>query len=414
MTTTTTPTGAAKGRAPVRGNSWPTEIRALLVATFLVRALGYSYPFLPYHLDELQLSTTAIGKTLMVFGAGWLGGSVLWGWLADRVGRRTALATAMALAAVVLPLLAQSSTLSTVTTAAFVAGIVYDAPRPVVTAAIADRYRDDASRASINAARNFVVNTAAAAAGASGGLLADRIGIPALLWANAAACAACAVIAFTLVSPASATPPVARATQREALRDRRLWLLLLTSLAALTACAAMFSSLPLLMARAGLSAADYGWAQTANAAAVLLLSPYLNRWMSRRAGRDRPMTGMLALSALILGTSMASAAYATSVPGFSLAAALAVPGEIIAFIAAGDVLARISPPGSHGLYAGIWGTTLAGAVVLAPTLASWSLEHGGPALNAATTLTAGVLGAALCWPLAASVRRMQATAIPAR
>ncbi|WP_274036366.1 MFS transporter [Streptomyces sp. MMBL 11-1] len=376
--------------------------------TFAVRAAGFCYPFLPYHLDALQLSTRTVGQLLAVFGLGWFTGSVLWGWMSDKVGRRPTLTAAMAMAAIALPLLAQAHAPTAVAGAAFVAGMAYDAPRPVLSAAIAERYADDKNRAHLNATRNFIINVAAATAGASGGVLADSVGIPALLWANGTVCALFGVLAWLTLDNSTSTAADQRPAglhPQDVLRDTRLAVLLLTSLATLTAAASLFSSLPMLMARAGLSATDYGWAQTANAAAVLALSPLLNRWLSQRAHRGRPMTGLLALSALILGTSMGAAALASTVTGFSLLAALAVPGEVLAFVAAGDVLARISPPGAYGLYAGIWGTTLAGAVVIAPVLASWSLTHGGPNLAAATTLTCGVIGAALCWPLAALTRR---------
>ncbi|MFH0246182.1 MFS transporter [Streptomyces sp. HK10] len=390
------------GPAALRLTTWPAEIRALLAATFIARAIGFCYPFLPYHLDALNLDPQAIGMTLTGFGVGWLIGSVLWGWLADRIGRRDTLVTAMALAALTLALLAQAQETNSVMAAACVAGVVYDATRPVFSAAIAARYPDDESRAAVNAHRNFAVNVAAAIAGASGGLLADPIGIPGLLWANAAACAVCAFIAWTHVDPQGVRSN--RTPLQTALRDRRLWLLLTVSLATLTAAAGLFSSLPLLMTQAGMSAADYGWAQGANAVAVLALSPFMNRWLSRRAGNGQPMTGLLAGSALVLGTSMASAALASTVIGFSLSAALVVPGEIIAFVAAGDILMRIAPPGAHGLYAGVWGTTLAGAVVVAPMLATLALEQGGPDLVGASHLATGALGAALCWPLARAVR----------
>ncbi|MFG3429402.1 MFS transporter [Streptomyces californicus] len=411
MTTTVAPTGHPAGDPSRR---WPTEIRILMGGTFAVRAAGFCYPFLPYHLDALQLSTRTVGQLLAVFGLGWFTGSVLWGWLSDKAGRRPTLTAAMTMAAIALPLLAQAHAPTAVAGAAFVAGMAYDAPRPVLSAAIAERYADDKNRAHLNATRNFIINVAAATAGATGGVLADRAGIPALLWANGTVCALFGVFAWLTLDNSTSTAAGQRPAGlhlQDVLRDTRLAVLLLTSLATLSAAASLFSSLPMLMARAGLSATDYGWAQTANAAAVLALSPMLNRWLSQRAHRGHPMTGMLALSALILGTSMGAAALASTVTGFSLLAALAVPGEVIAFVAAGDVLARISPPGAYGLYAGIWGTTLAGAVVIAPVLASWSLTRGGPNLAAATTLTCGVIGAALCWPLAALTRRIP-TSLP--
>lgn len=379
-----------------------------MAGTFLVRGLGFTYPFLPYHLNDLHLSTRTVSTVLAVFGAGWLLGSVMCGWLADRIGHRATLITTMLLAAVALPLLAQAQALPALLAAAFTGGIVYDAARPVFTAAIADTFPDDGARAAVNAWRHFAVNVGAAVAGTAGGMLAAPLGIPALIRVNAAACLLFALLAWRYL-PATNRPRPSSGSRagvyRAALGDRGLWLLLLASLCALTCIASLFSSLPMLMAEDGLAAADYGWTQTANAGAVLLLSPLLNRWLNRQAKGGRPMTGLFAASSILLGMSMGAAGFASTTLGYAATAALAVPGEVVVFVAASDLLNRLSPPTARGLYAGIWGTTLAGAVIIAPALAGWALTHGGDQLAAATTFTVGLVGAALVWPLATLIRR---------
>ncbi|MEW2402013.1 MFS transporter [Streptomyces sp. NPDC046862] len=85
---------------------WPPVIWALLIGTFAVRAPGFVYPYLPYRLDELHLDTVAASTVLALWGAGWFTGQLLCGWLADRIGRRTTLASAMTVAAAGFPLLA--------------------------------------------------------------------------------------------------------------------------------------------------------------------------------------------------------------------------------------------------------------------------------------------------------------------
>ncbi|GGU37865.1 MFS transporter [Streptomyces violascens] len=386
---------------------WPAAIWTLMVGTFLARGFGFTYPFLPYRLHDLHLSTGTVSAILAVFGAGWLAGSVLCGWLADRIGHRATLITAMLLAAAALPLLAQAHAVPALFAATFTAGIVYDASRPVFTAEIADTFPEDGVRASVNAWRHFAVNVGAAVAGTAGGMLAGPLGIQALIWINAGACTLFALLVWRFL-PADPHPdPDAPrpANYRAALTDRGLWLLLLASLCALTCAASLFSSLPMLMAEDGLDAAAYGWTQTANAGAVLLVSPLLNRWLSRQADGPKPMTGLFAASSLALGASMGAAGFASTTLGYAATAALAVPGEIVVFVAASDLLNRLSPPTARGLYAGIWGTTLAGAVIIAPALAGWALTHGGGELAALTTITVGALGAALAWPLAALIHR---------
>ncbi|MFE1189962.1 MFS transporter [[Kitasatospora] papulosa] len=402
-------TAAPAGRPDQAGNGarrWPPAIWTLMVGTFLVRALGFTYPFLPYHLDAQDLNTRAVSTGLAFFGTGWLMGSLLCGWLADKIGHRATLTAALLLAAAGLPLLAQAHTVPAIFAASFIAGTVYDAPRPVVTAAIAHTFSDDGARANANAWRNFSVNCGAAVAGTVGGILADLLGIPALIWINATACALVALLSWRLL-PVTANPahPTASHDRKTVLHDHSLWLLLTASLCALTCAASLFSTMPMLMANDGLTAADYGWAQSANAGAVLLLSPPLNHWLRARANQGRSMTALFAASSLLLGASMGAAAFASTTPGYAAAAALAVPGEVVVFTAASDLLNRISPPSARGLYAGIWGTTLAGAIIVAPALAGWALTHGGDRLAAATLFTVGSFGAALVWPLAMLIRR---------
>lgn len=402
---------------PARTRNWPAPIWTLMLGTFAVRAAGFTYPFLPYHLSTLGFGTAEVGQLLAVFGVGWLTGSLVVGWCADRLGRRTTLVTAMLAGAGTLPLLAGAHTPGAVAVTAFLAGAVYDASRPVFSATIADTFPDDGARASVNAWRHFAVNVGAAAAGTAGGLLAGPLGITTLIWINAAMCALFGVLSWLVLPPDRRTTPGQSAPARHyrsALGDTRLWLLLAASLAALTCVACLFSTLPMLMTSKGLSAADYGLTQTANAVAVLVLSPLLNRRLTALASRPTPMTGLLAFSSLLLGTSMGAAGLASTTWEYSLTAALAVPGEILAFVAAGDILNRISPPHARGLYAGAWGTTLAGAIILAPSLAAWSLSLGGTAAAATATLTVGVLGALLCWPLARSTTAPSGPARPAR
>ncbi|MFD0068794.1 MFS transporter, partial [Streptomyces sp. NPDC127574] len=196
-----------------------------------------------------------------------------------------------------------------------------------------------------------------------------------------------------------------RGNRREAFTDPRLWLLWVASLGALIPVAALFSTLPLMMQRDGLSTTAYGQTQVVSAVAVLVLSPLLNPWLARRATRSAPMVGTLALSAVILGAGIGSAGLASTPAGYAAAVVAAVPGEIILFVAANDVCNRISPDHLRGLYAGIWGTTLATAVMCAPLLAGWAYAEGGDHFIALTTVTCGLVAAALCLPLAALLHR---------
>ncbi|MGW0844279.1 MFS transporter [Streptomyces sp. NPDC002787] len=398
---------------PSNGRRDNAHIWVLVVGAGAVRAAGFSYPFLAYRLADLGFSTKGISGVLALYGVGWLAGQILWGRLADVLGRRSTLVSAMLLAAVVLPLLAEVSNPFSVGAAAIVAGVVYDAPRPVVSAVVADEVRDDATRARVTGWRHFAINVGAAITGATGGLLADSTGLPLLFWINALACALFALVALRTMKADSprALTSASSSSMRSALRDVRLGLLWLASLLALTPVAGLFSIMPLLMERNGLPASAYGWTQVASAAAVLILSLPLNNWLARKT-RSSSMVGLLAASSLVLGAGIGSAGLASSTLQYAAAAAAAVPGEIVAFVAATAIVDRIAPPHARGLYAGIWGSTLASAIICAPALAGWSLTQGGPGLVGLTTFSCGVLGAAVCLPLGLLLRQPRARSRP--
>ncbi len=393
--------------ASPRSGRWPATVWALLAGTFITRAGGFTYPYLAYHLADRGVGASWASIVLALFGAGWLVGQVTFGSLADRIGRRATLVTAMTAAAVVFPLLAGAHALGALAAAAFVAGVVYDAPRPIVSAVIADTIPDEPTRAKVAGWRHFAVNLGAACTGAIGGMLAEPVGIPVLFCINAAVCAVFAVVARRVLPPTRSKGLVPQGSYRAALTDARLLFLWLASVCALIPVAALYSVLPLMMADDHLPTSAYGWSQVAGAIAVLVLSPLMNPWLARRAAGPAPMVGLLAASALLLGAGMGSAGLTSSPVGYAAAVVIAVPGEIAAFICAADVVNRIAPAHSRGLYAGIWGTTLAVAALCAPLLAGWSLAEGGHLLVAISLTGCGVLGAAACLPLAVLTHRLR-------
>ncbi|MBQ0850361.1 MFS transporter [Streptomyces sp. BH-SS-21] len=403
------PAAVAAARTP-----WPTLIWVLLIGTFLIRSAGFIYPFLAYHLADRGVEGTWASIVLALFGAGWLTGQVVCGAAADRLGRRATLVGAMTGATGVFAVLAQTHGLAALAVSAFLAGVCYDAPRPIVSALIADSVPDEPTRARIAGWRYFAVNLGAACTGAVGGLLTEAVGTTPLFLTNAAACALFAAAAWRFLPARTSTPPPVSGTYRAAFTDVRLMLLWLVSVCALIPVAALYSVLPVMMAQDHLPASAYGFSQVAGAIAVLILSPLLNPYLARRATGNRPMVGLLAVSAVILGAGMGSAGLTSHPAGYAAAVIAAVPGEIVAFVAASNVVNLIAPAHSRGLYAGVWSSTLAVAVIGAPLLASWALSTGAHPFVALVLMACGLTGAVICLPLSVLVHRPRppATAPP--
>ena len=389
-------------RGVERFAKYPSQIWLLLGGSFLVRALGFAYPFLSYFVAERGHSPTVVSFVLAAFGAGWVLGQLVCGSLVDRIGGRMTLVAAMVVAAVVLCALAASHSTPMLVGGAVIFGLAFDAPRPIISAAIAELIPDSGQRARIDALRyGWVVNAGGAITGALGGLLAIRIGVSALVLIHAAACAAFALAAlwFLARDARSTTPSTAVSGYRHALADKRLVLVYLSSVATLTVMTALFADIPMVMSQRGLGPDAFGWAQVANALGVVIMTPLLTPWLSRRI-TVRPRLDVLAAATVWATVCMAAAAFATTTAGFSLAGFGVALGETAWFVVAVGIVHRIAPPERRGLYHGIWATAMPVAWIMSPLLASFSLEYGGPPMVAATTVIVGVLGAALCVPLA--------------
>lgn len=383
----------------------PASIWVLLGGLLLVRAMGFGYLFLTFLLHERGYGPTRIEWALATFGVGWLIGQPLCGWLTDRVGRRRTLVGFLVLGAAGLPVLGTSAAPVAVLAGALLAGMSHDASRPVISAAIADQVPDDGHRAWLNGWRHLVLNAGGALAGGLGGLLAGPLGMPALYWLNAAACGAFTLLVLRYV-PADVAVSVESDQERyrECLADARLWILVAASLGALVPLMATYAAVPLLMTSDHLPPAAFGTIQLAASAAVVLLTPLLNPWLSRRAASPRPMLAEVAASSVFLGAAMAGIGFTSTVLGYGLAVVATIPGEVIWFVAISDVLNRIAPTHARGIYNGVWGMSLAGASVLSPLLTAWALDLGGKPMVGATIAAAGLFGAICCVPLALGAR----------
>lgn len=391
----------------------PHTVWALIIAVGGLRSVGFVWPFLSYRLAEATPSSVA--AIMAAFGVGGLAGSVLWGHLIDRIGMRPTVLISMFLAAITMPALARATAVPAVLCTAFFAGAVYDALRPVVTAALAHMVPGPADRARLDGWRHYAVNAATAICGAAGGMLAHHH-LTLMFDANGAGCAAVGLAACWILPPSAAhvaphRPQAHRLVVRAAVQDARLWLAVLASWCALTCCAALYCGMPLMMAEAGLSAGAYGVTQVVSGIVVLAASPLLVPWMGRRALRG-PLADLLAVAALVLGAGMALAGLVRTTPGYSAAAAVIILGEILLFAAATNVISTIAPPTGQGLYAGIWGCTMSAAVIVTPLVTSWALATVGPVLAGGVFLLIGIFGGCLCLPLAALMPAGTATPKP--
>ncbi|MCV7195513.1 MFS transporter [Mycobacterium angelicum] len=383
----------------ITGAAIPRVIRLLLGGFVLTRAAGFAPLFLSYHVVERSHGSAVVGAALASLGIGSLVGQLACGWLADRLGRRKTITLVMVLGAPVLFLLAKANTPTELLAGAAVVGFTYDAPHPVLSATMCDLIPDPGKRGGVDAWRFGCTSLGAVIAGGIGGVVADRVGTPILFIANGLAYAAFAGLVVCRIPATGRRPAVPKPqSYRKALSDKGFLLLLISSVSTWAGAASLVSTVPLLMHYRGLDVGDYGWTAMASALAVVTLTPLMAPWLSRRVA-DRPRLDILAVATGWVTMWMALTALAHSVLAFCAMVALAAPGEIAWFVVAPGIVHRIAPSALRGRYHGMWGSSFGAAAVASPLLASSCLAHGGPVLLSATSVAAGLIGAALCLPL---------------
>lgn len=159
------------GQVRAAGDRYSTVIW-LLGGNLLVRSAGFGYPFLAYHVAGRGHGAGAVGAVVAAYGLGWAVGQLLCGWLVDRVGARVTLVSTMLVAAAVLVLMAGLHTVPGLLVGAMIAGLVCDAPRPVLGAVIAELVADPQRRAQLDGWRyGWVLNIGAAITGGVGGVV---------------------------------------------------------------------------------------------------------------------------------------------------------------------------------------------------------------------------------------------------
>lgn len=378
---------------------FPRTFWVLWVGTLANRIGLMVLPFLSLYLTvERGLPVAQATLVVGLHGAGSFAAGLVGGALSDRLGRRAVLVGSLAGGAVLLVAIGQAPGLLALSGLVALYGLVGEAYRPAVSAAVADTVAPADQREAF-ALLYWAINVGAAVGPALGGWIAER-SFAWLFWLDAATVATYAVVVAVGVPetrPARLPDaPLVQGGMGAALADARLVAATLAVFAVGTGFLQAFVTLPLTMRADGLSASDYGLAAGLNGALVVALSLPIARWAA-----VRPAPGVLAGGAALVGLGLGVFAWAHTLPGVALGIALLSVGEMAFLPILPAVVARFAPDGQRGAYQGVyqsgWGLAAAAGPVLGGlVLARW----GGPALwGGASALAfaaaAGILAAGL-------------------
>jgi MFS family permease len=374
--------------------SLPRPVWILCAGTFVNRFGSFVAVFLVLYLRERGYSIAESGLVVSFYGIGNVIAAAVGGWVADRFGRRNALALSMFGSAATLLLLSQAASLPLIIVLTTLAGLTGEMYRPAAAALITD-LTPAGERIPAFALNRLAINAGFAAGPAVAGLLAEH-SFFLLFLGDALTSVAFGVICLTALPEGVR---VRREDERrgEAVRtmfhDRLFLFFLIASVLGAFVYFQSQTTFPLHVKASGLSEADYGLLISLNGLAIVLLELPLVSITQRF-----PYRPVLALGSVLVGLGFALNALASDLTALAVTVLIWTLGEIIYAPVASAYVADIAPEHLRGRYQGAWGLTWGLAFVLAPALGAaifaWSpdglwLTCGGLGVAAAVLLLVG-------------------------
>ncbi|GAA2343148.1 MFS transporter [Dactylosporangium salmoneum] len=327
--------------ATLRATSAP--VRALLVGVLVNRLGTFFQAYLVLFLTTRGFSSAQAGWALGVYGAGTIGGLIVGGALADRLGPRRTTLVSMAGSAVLLPTVLYLHQYAAILVVVALVGLTTQLFRPAASAMLAShtaRHR----RVMIFAVYRLVQNIGATTAPLVGALLV-AVSYTLLYWVEAGSTAVFALVAVFLF-PRKRDGAKAEASVRGGygamLADRRYVLFLGAMFLNIFVYVQYIAVLPLAMRAEGLATGWYAAMLALNGLMVVAFELLVTKVTQRRAPRYVAAAGFLLLGlgqalygfgwgvvAFVAGTVLWSLAELVGGPTMFAYPALAAPEELL-------------------------------------------------------------------------------------
>jgi MFS family permease len=296
------------------------------------------------------------------------------GWVADRLGRRNAIALSMFSAAATMMLLSQADSLPLIVVLTTLTGVTSEMYRPAASALLAD-LTPAGDRIPAFALNRLAINVGFAAGPATAGFLAEESFFLVFL-GDALTCVVFGIIALVAL-PEGVRVRRGEERRGEAIRtifrDRAFVLFLVSSVLGAFVYFQSQTTFPLHVRASGLSDSDYGLLISLNGLAIVLFELPLVA-ISRRF----PARPVLAIGSVLVGLGFALNAIADDRPELALTVLIWTLGEIIYAPVASAYVADIAPEHLRGRYQGAWGLTWGLAFMLGPGIGAavfaWSAD----------------------------------------
>jgi MFS family permease len=342
----------------------PRPVWILCAGSFVNRFGSFVAVFLVLYLRNEGYSIAESGLVVSFYGIGNVAAAAVGGWIADRLGRRNAIALSMFGSAATLLILSQAHSLAPIIVLTTLAGLTGEMYRPATAALLTD-LTPAGERIPAFALNRLAINAGFAAGPAAAGLLAEE-SFFFLFLGDAVTSIAFGVIALVAL-PEGVRVRRGEERRGEGLRtiarDSAFVFFLISSVLGAFVYFQSQTTFPLHMEASGLSEADYGLLISLNGLAIILLELPLVA-ITRRY----PYRPVIALGSILVGLGFALNAFANDLPELGLTVLIWTLGEIVYAPVASAYVADIAPEHLRGRYQGAWGLTWGLAFVFAPAL----------------------------------------------
>lgn len=389
----------------------PSVFWYLWLGAFISRLGGFVMLFLPIYLTERRgFSIESASLAVSLYGAGSLFAGPLGGTLADRVGRRFTLLLGLLGSALAMLHLGFSASPVRIGFGAMLLGVLSELGRPATQAAIADLV-PPSQRMRAYALLYWAINLGFAGAAMLAGVLAHH-DFRLLFIGDAASTMIFGLIVFFCVPETLAHAPGEKSASAPSAsllvpyRDPVFLSFVLIQFSVAWVFRQSDSSLALDMTRHGISMPRYGQLLAINGVLIILLQPFVVRYI----GRVR-RAHALAFGALLTGAGFGMCALGHGQGLYAISIAVWTLGEILFSPLAPALIADLSPPELRGSYQGAFQLSWGGAGLLGPALGGLIMGQLGARTLWVLCLCIGV-SAAWLHLVSATARRRRLAALP--
>lgn len=392
------------------GGELPRSMWMLALGAFVNRLGSFATPFLAIYLTRVRmLPLERAGLIVSLVGFGAMGSGPVGGFLADRIGRRNALAVATLAGGSSMLALAFVRDVSLLAVVALVVGFAGDLYRPVVAAITADLLPPE-DRARGYGLLYWAVNLGVSISLLCAGVIADR-SFTYLFVGDALTTFAFGALVCASVRDVPRSWPKSDEAYKTSIftpyRDARFLGVCLASLGVALMMLQGYVTLPLDMRAHGVTNEEYGAIFAMNGIMVVVLQPFSGRIVSKHAaGR------VLAVCALLTGLGFSICALAPgNISIYVLSLAIWTLGEIGGAPMMPALVSEMAPAHLRGGYQGAYQLSWGAASFLAPIAGTFMMHHFGAR---ALWQSCAVLGAVCAAGYLTLVPSRRAEAPPAR